>query len=117
MTAPNIVDVTTIKGKTAVASLTTSTTAFLTNASGSGMVIKVNAIYASNVDGAVNADLNLDLYRGGVSYSLTKTVVVPYDSTLDILSKAIYLEEGDALRASANANGDIQIICSYEEIS
>ena len=117
MTAPNIVDVTTITGKTAVASLTTSTTAFLTNTSGSGMVIKVNAIYASNVDGAVNADLNLDLYRGGVSYSLTKTVVVPYDSTLDILSKAIYLEEGDALRASANANGDIQIICSYEEIS
>jgi hypothetical protein len=81
------------------------------------MVIKVNALYASNIDGGVNADLNIDLFRGGVAYSIMKTVVVPYDSTLDIISKSIYLEEGDALRASANANGDIQLVCSYEEIS
>jgi hypothetical protein len=30
---------------------------------------------------------------------------------------AIYLEEGDALRATASVDGDLQVICSYEIIS
>jgi hypothetical protein len=36
-----------------------------------------------------------------------------------ILSKdtPLYLEEGDAIRCLASAAGDLQAICSYEEIS
>ena len=117
MAAPNIVNVSTIIGKTAVQAITTSATAIVSNSAGSGKVFKVNALYVSNVDGTNNADVNVDLYRSSVAYHIGKTIVVPADATLDVISKSIYLEEGDSLRLTANANSDLEAVCSYEEIS
>ena len=117
MAAPNIVNVSTIIGKTAVQAIGTSATAIVTNAGSSGKVLKVNALYVSNVDGTNNAELTLDLYRSSTAYRLANTVVVPADATLDVVSKSIYLEEGDSLRLTANATGDLEAVCSYEEIS
>lgn len=117
MAAPNIVNVTTIIGKTAVQAIGTSATAIVTNSGSSGKVFKVNALYVSNIDGTANAELTLDLYRSSTAYRLASTVVVPADATLDIISKSIYLEEGDALRLTASASGDLEAVCSYEEIS
>jgi hypothetical protein len=117
MAAPNIVNVATITGKTAVQAVGTSATAIVSNAGGSGKVIKINALYVSNVDGTSNADLTVDLYRSSTAYKIANTVVVPADATLDVISKAIYLEEGDTLRLTANASGDLEAVCSYEEIS
>ena len=117
MAAPNIVNVTTITGKTSVLTVTTSATAIVTNSAAAGKVFKVNALYVSNVDGTNNADVNVDLYRSSTAYHIAKTVNVPADATLDIISKAIYLEEGDSLRLTANANSDLEAVCSYEEIS
>ena len=62
MAAPNIVNVTTITGKTSVLAVTTSATAIVTNSGSSGQVYKINALYVSNVDGTNNVDLNVDLY-------------------------------------------------------
>lgn len=117
MAAPNIVNVTTITGKTAVQAIGTSATAIVTNSAASGKVFKINALYVSNVDGVNNADLTLDLFRSSVAYRLANTIVVPADATLDVVSKAIYLEEGDSLRLTANAASDLEAVCSYEEIS
>ena len=117
MTAPNIVDVATITGKTAVQAVGTSATAIVTNSASSGKVLKVNALYVSNVDGTNNAEITVDLYRSSTAYHIAKTVVVPADATLDIISKAFYLEEGDALRLTANSASDLEAVCSYEEIS
>jgi hypothetical protein len=117
MTAPNIVNVVTITGKTAVLAVTTSATAIVTNSAASGKVFKVNALYVSNVDGTNNADINVDIYRSSTAYHIAKTVSVPADATLDIISKSIYLEEGDSLRLTANADSDLEAVCSYEEIS
>jgi len=117
MTAPNIVNVATITGKTAVQAVGTSATAIVTNSASSGKVLKVNALYVSNVDGTNNAEITVDLYRSSTAYHVAKTVVVPADATLDVLAKAIYLEEGDALRLTANAASDLEAVCSYEEIS
>ena len=117
MAAPNIVGVTTITGKTAVQAVTTSATAIVTNSAASGKVFKVNALYVSNVDGTNAADINVDLYRSSTAYHIAKTVSVPADATLDIISKSIYLEEGDSLRLTASANSDLEAVCSYEEIS
>mgnify|MGYP000961764110 FL=1 len=117
MTAPNIVNVATITGKTAVQAVGTSAAAIVTNTASSGKVLKVNALYVSNVDGTNNAEITVDLYRSSTAYHVAKTVVVPADATLDVLSKAIYLEEGDALRLTANAASDLEAVCSYEEIS
>ena len=117
MAAPNIVNVSTIIGKTAVQQVTTSATAIVTNPSASNKVFKINALYVANVDGAVAADISVALFRSSVSYELAHTVSVPADSTLDVISKSIYLEEGDELRLTASANSDLEAVCSYEEIS
>jgi hypothetical protein len=117
MAAPNIVNVATITGKTAVQAVGTSATAIVTNSAASGKVFKINALYVSNVDGTANAEITVDLYRSSTAYKIANTVVVPADATLDVISKSIYLEEGDTLRLTANATGDLEAVCSYEEIS
>lgn len=117
MAAPNIVNVATITGKTAVQTVGTSATAIVTNSSGSNKVIKVNALYVSNVDGTSSADVDVDFFRSSVAYRIARTIAVPADATLDILSKPIYLEEGDTLRLTASATSDIEAVCSFEEIS
>jgi hypothetical protein len=117
MAAPNMINPTTITGKTAVQAVGISATAIVTNSAASGKVFKVNALYVSNVDGTNNAEINVDIFRSSVAYHIAKTIVVPADATLDVLSKAIYLEEGDSLRLTANAASDLEAVCSYEEIS
>ena len=117
MAAPNIVNVATITGKTVGLAVTTSATAIITG--GANKVTKVNALYVSNIDGTNNADITVILYNADntTSYHIAKTVTVPADATIDVLTKAIYLEEGDELRLAANANSDIEAVASYEEIS
>lgn len=117
MTAPNIVNVATITGKTAVQAVGTSAAAIVTNSASSGKVLKVNALYVSNVDGANVAEITIDIYRSSTAYHIGKSIGVPSDATLDMVTKAIYLEEGDALRLTANAASDLEAVCSYEEIS
>jgi len=119
MAAPNIVNTTTITGRTAVANSTTTATAFLSNDAASNQVFKINSIIVSNIDGIADAVISIDLFRSSVSYYLARLITVPADSTLVVLSKdmGIYLEEGDSLRSLASANGDLQVVCSYEVIS
>jgi len=117
MAAPNVVNVATITAKTAVQAVGTSAAAIVTNASSSNKVFKVNALYISNVDGTSAADVNVSIQRSSTDYHIAKTISVPADSTLDILSKSVYLEEGDALRLLASAASDLEAVCSYEEIS
>ena len=116
MTAPNIVAVATISGKTAVQAVGTSATAIVTNSSGSGKVQKVNALFVSNINTAT-ATVSVDVYRSATAYRLAYAVNVPANSTLDIMSKSIYLEEGDSLRMTASSAGYLEAVCSYEEIS
>lgn len=119
MAAPNIVNTTTITAKTDVQIVGTSATVITENSAASGQVYKVNSILVANVDGTNAADATVDLYRGGVAYRLASTVSVPADSTLVVISKdtAIYLEEGDAIRCTASAAGDLEAVCSYEIVS
>ena len=119
MAAPNIVGVTTIRGNTEVLAVTTSATAIANNIPSSGKVYKINSLVVSNIDGTSAADITADLFRGGSAYSIASTITVPADASLVVVSKetAVYLEEGDALRCTASADGDLVAICSYEEIS
>ncbi len=117
MAAPNIVNVSTITGKTAVQAVGTTATAIVSNPANSNKVFKVNALYAANVDGTANAEVTVDVFRNSVAYRIASTTTLPADASLDLISKAIYLEEGDSLRLTANVVGDIEAVCSYEEIS
>ena len=116
MANPNIVNVSDIRGKTATANVTSSMAAIVTNSSGSNKVIKINALYLSNIEGANTGLANVEILSD-YSYRLLTEVEIPYASTLDVVSKAIYLEEDSSLRIQADSNDVLQAICSYEEIS
>ena len=109
MAAPNIVNVSTITGRTVGAALTTSSADIVTNSAGSGKVFKVNTILVANVDGVNNADVTVGFYNADntTTYKIAHTITVPADATLDVMSKAIYLEEGDKITALASANSSV----------
>jgi hypothetical protein len=124
MAQPNIVSVATIRGNTAVAALTNVSSNLVVNSVNSGQVLKLNALYISNIQAAGNTSLvTAALLRSGVSYEIAHNIAVSGNTTLDVISKSIYLEEGDCLRVSANttfsanANSLCEAICSYEAIS
>jgi hypothetical protein len=124
MAAPNIVNVSSIIGKTATVDLTsTSATAVVSNAASSGKVFKVNSLIVSNVDGTSAAEITIGLYSeddiGGTATQICSTVSVPADASLVVIDKttAIYLEEDRSIGATASAANDLKVVCSYEEIS
>jgi hypothetical protein len=119
MANPNIVNVTSIYGKTVTAALTTTSTAIVTNASESGKVLKINTVIVTNIDGTSAADVTVSYGTEIATSAIASTISVPADSALTVLDKssAIYVEEGQGIYASASAAGDLVILISYEEIS
>ena len=122
MAAPNIVNVTSIIGKTAYDSLvSTSQSETLTNSASSNKVFKINTIIAANVDGTNAADITVYVTTASSNtplFYLAYTISVPADSSLVITSKdtSFYLEEDRAIRAFASNSSDISLMVSYEEI-
>jgi hypothetical protein len=118
MSAPNIVNVSTITGKTDMVAVGTSSSSIVANTAASNKVYKLNSIIVTNIDGTSAADISVKIVRSSVDYFLASTISVPADSTLVVLGKdsGIYLEEGDDLQAYASAAGDLQIFVSYEII-
>lgn len=126
MANPNIVNVTTINGVTTGMSVTTtaigtqisnSVNAIAHNTASSGKVFKINALYISNIDGSSAVSVDVATSDGTSAFHITKGVSIPADSTLDVLSKPIYLNEGVGLYLAASAAGDAEAVVSYEEIS
>lgn len=119
MANPNIVGVTDIRGKTNAVAVVTTGNDIVTNTAGSNKIYKINSLTIANVDGINSADISVAFVRSSVAYEIAHTIAVPADSTLVVISKdtAIYLEEGDILRCTASANGDLEAVCSWEEIS
>lgn len=129
MAAPNLVSPTTITGKTTTTLVTTAATAtsILSNAASSGKVLKINALYVANVDGTSNLEVTVNYYPqaalAGTAVPIISTVSVPADATLVVIDKEayVYLEEdrsiGITVGTSGFASGEIQVVCSYEEIS
>jgi len=119
MAAPNIVNVTSIYGKTMGAALGTSANTDILTCP-SNKVLKINSIIVANVDGANSADATVGFYDSSAAarYKLAHTITVPADATLVVLGKdsPIYLEESDQIEASASAASDLDIIISYEEL-
>ena len=124
MAAPNIVNVSSILGKTAVVALSsTSQTTLLSNAASSDDVLKVNMIQVANVDGTNASDITIDVHSaasgGGTAFSLIATASVAADTSMVVLDKntAIYLEENMSITATAGTANDLEVIISYEQIT
>jgi len=117
MAAPNLIDVSSIFGKTNGVQLdTTTTTDIITCAS--DKLVKVNSIIVANIDGTNAADVTVYFYDNNLSHrtAIADAVTVPAKSTLVVLGKdsPIYLEESDQIEAGASANGDLHLTISYE---
>jgi hypothetical protein len=124
MAQPNIVSVVTIRGNTAVAAVTNVSSNLVVNSVSSGQVLKLNALYISNIHAGGNtAVVSASVLRTGTEFRVASNVNLAANSTLDVISKSIYLEEGDCLRVSANAtfasntNNLCEAVCSFEAIS
>lgn len=119
MAAPNIVNVTTITGKTAVQSPTTTPTDIVSNGAGSGQLYKIDSLVISNINGVTAANVTASLYRSAVEYRIAYQIVVPAAGSLVVIGKdtMLYLEEGDTLRLTAGTNSYLQAVCSYEIIA
>ena len=118
MAAPNLVNVSTITAKSVQAALTTTlTTEILANASSSGKVFKVNNVLVANIDGSSAVDISVFITKsGGSPLAIASTISVPADSTLDLISRPIYLDETDLIAVTAGAANDLAYHVSYVEM-
>ena len=126
MTAPNIVNVASITGVTTfIAGINTESagvSVVVSNPAASGKVLKINSLVAAGLGNTTGVTVKYfgQAAGAGSSVSIGATLSVPTYSSLAVISKenAIYLEENRSLGAFKQANaGDIDVICSYEEIS
>jgi hypothetical protein len=130
MSAPNIVGVATITAKIYYdAHADTNLTSLVLNPADSGKVFKINMLSAANVDGTNAATVDVSYHPStttavgstvsSTGYHLAKTITVPADATLVVISKdtSIYMEESSVLAVKCSAANDVDFIVSYEEIS
>tara|TARA_R100001163_G_C4989810_1_gene142800 strand:+ start:20 stop:421 length:402 start_codon:yes stop_codon:yes gene_type:complete len=133
MAAPNIVNVNTITGVTSAFSGIAVTTGIkgavgittvASNPSGSGKVLKINTLVAAAIGNTTGVTLqhydDVDHTGAATTVSIAMTAAVPTYSSLILISKdnSVYLQENTSLGAFAQPDlGNIDIICSYEEIS
>ena len=131
MAAPNVVNVSTIYGKTTYYTPSgTTAVVLLTNASGSGKLLKINQIICTNVNGSSAVNATVSLYTngavaqgsapsGGTAYPVISTVSVPANASLIAVDKAtaIYLEEDKCIAITSGTANGITFSVSYEDIS
>ena len=123
MTAPNLISVTTINGKTTGVSLTTTaTTVVLNNAPASGKCLKINTINVANVSSS-STNITISWYTatglGGTGFAIAGNLSVPGGTTLNIVDKTsqYYLEENTSIGATASVANTLVVTTSYEDIS
>lgn len=117
MANPNIVNVTSILGKTDTFALTTSNANLVTATANT--VFKINSILITNIDGTSAADVDVYYYDGSNTRAIASTISVPADAALNLIDKnsSFYLMEDKSIVGGASANGDLEIIISYEIIN
>ena len=126
MAAPNIVNVSTITGvttwKAGISTLPGTPSVVVSNAASSGKVIKINSIVAVAVGATTGVTVKLytEAAGAGASVAIADTMSVPENSSLAVISKetSLYLEEDKSIAVyKQDAAGDIDVVCSYEDIS
>jgi hypothetical protein len=117
MANPNIVNVTSIYGKTDTFALTTASANLVTATANT--VFKINSILVTNIDGTSAADVTINFYDGTNTRAIGSTISVPADAALNLIDKnsSFYLEENEIISGLASANSDLVCLISYEIIS
>jgi len=117
MANPNIVNVSSILGKTDTFALTTANANLVTATANT--VFKINSILVTNIDGTSAADVTINYYDGTNTRAIGSTISVPADAALNLVDKnsSFYLEENEIISGLASANSDLVCLISYEIIS
>ena len=127
MAAVNIVNVTSIYGKTTYYTPTgTAAVVLLPNAAASSTVMKIGQITATNTTGTA-ANTTVSVYTngavaqgsapsGGTAYPIAGTISVPANAALIVSDKttAFYLEEGVSISITSGTASAITYTVSYE---
>jgi hypothetical protein len=123
MAAPNLVNTSTITGKTAYVSLSAITaTSLLSNPAASGKVFKVEQIVVANIDTSSAVNVTVNYYSaaalGGTAYPICSTIAVPANASLIVIDKTtgIYLEEDKSIGVTAGTANKLTVTCAYEEL-
>lgn len=123
MAAPNLAAPNSITGKVAFATCTsTNSVTVLSNGTASSACLRVTSLMLANVDGTNAVDATVNIYNaasGGTAYSVASTVSIPADSTIVVIGRdnAVYLEEDRRIEVQASAADDLEVVCSYEEVT
>jgi hypothetical protein len=121
MAAPNLVNTTSIIGKTTAYAVTASLASTgVENAASSNKLLRLSTIIASNKSAGTVA-LSVTHFRASTHRYIVSTIPVPQNASIVILSKVdgggLNLEEGDAIYALAGSASAIDLLISYEEIA
>ena len=120
MANPNIVNVSSIYGKSVGMTVTSSSQLLIASSHiPTDKLAKLNSIIISNVHASASDTITVTWTdaSASVTYHLAKNVQVPNGSTLIVLGKdaPIYLEEGDSINVlGAQASGALEAIASFE---
>jgi hypothetical protein len=120
MTAPNLYNITTVTGKTAAFQVTTARATMLTNPVDSGLSIKINTLFVTNVSSSdASGTFTVDFYRNAVSTKIANKTVVEPGNTVVVMAKdtSIYLEEGDSLGIIGTTNNTMHALLTYEIVA
>jgi hypothetical protein len=123
MAAPNLAAPKKIVGKVAFAACTsTNEVTILSNGTASSACLRVTSLTLANVDGSSAVDATVRLYNaasGGTAYRFISTLNVPADSSVVVVGRdnAVYLEEDRRITVAASAADDLEVVCSYEEVT
>lgn len=105
-----------------VALSSTSATSLLSNAAGSGRVLKVLSVIAANVDGTNAADITVSRYSaaalGGTAFPMASTISVPADASLIVSDSTtpFLLAANTSLGATAGTSNAITMTVTYQEL-
>lgn len=73
----------------------------------------------ANVDGINNATVTIDITNSSNTAiaKIANTISVPADSSLEVVANKLVLKQGEKLRATASAGGDLEVTVSALEIT
>ena len=119
-----MISLTTVNGITVGSNLTTtSSTVVLSNPASSSHTYKINTLNVSNGNLTSAATITLSWNNaaagGGTAFPIAANIIVPAQSTLNIIDKSsqYYLQENTSLNATANIASILNVTCSYEDLS
>jgi hypothetical protein len=122
MANPNIVNVSSIIGRTAGVNLTSnSMTTLVNNGAGSNASLKLNLLNMTNYGNsaiAVSVSYYTAANQSGTEYKIVHNLNVPIGTVLTVIDKSsgYYMEENSSLAVRANIANAIFATASYEEI-